>query len=138
MQRHAKEPISGQDTLIGKSDWFIQNLVFLAKSGIELPVILNTTGGIISGTVISGERYLDLLSTQARDAARANPAYRELGDWFEQYLDVVANDDAEGDGPYFIHLNNATSSMPNGAAVQDKPRLWRGRIREAQFASAMP
>ncbi|MBB3101774.1 hypothetical protein [Azomonas macrocytogenes] len=129
MKLQGKEPSSGMDTPIGKSDWFIQNLVFLAKSGIELPVTLNTTGGIVSGTIISGENYLDLLSARAREAGIDNPAYRELGDWFDQYMDVLANDDAEGDGPHFIHLRDATLVTPTGITSFGSDSVWRGRIR---------
>ncbi len=131
MKLQAKEPVSGMDMPVGKSDWFIQNLVFLAKSGIELPVTLNTTGGLVSGVVISGERYLELLSTRFCEAGAGRLAHAGLGDWFGQYMDVLANDDAEGDGPHFIHLRDACVAGPAaaGGTVPVQAPLWRGRIR---------
>lgn len=41
------------------ADWFLQALVWMAKSGVEYGVTLDVGGFLASGLLIDGEKYFD-------------------------------------------------------------------------------
>lgn len=110
-------------------DWLLQDLVEWANAGASTPVTLATGAGLVTGTVIGGEEFLDL--------------YKELyaGRWpephKESYFETVEklklrynrdDEDNDFDPPIYIHMKdvkifNAGVFVPSSEGV-----LWRGKL----------
>lgn len=124
----AEEIELGIDAPIGRADWVIQNVIALAKLGARLDITLNTTGGLVSGTVVDSGEYLRLLVEKTLERHPENELYQAVADRFAGFEDVMQNDDAKGDGPYFIHLMNTSVATPDGMSTPEPNVVWRGKV----------
>jgi len=124
--------VKGIDAPIGGADWLLQNLVSLAKRAASLDVTLQTSGGIVSGSIVSGERYIEPLAERSRAAVHDDDGgmYEAIAKYFEDFAEVVKADDEDSDGPYFIHLANATIATGSGQTPLSKGVLWRGKLSD--------
>lgn len=124
--------VQGIDAPIVGADWLLQNLVTLSKNAASLDVTLHTSGGIVSGAIICGERYIELLVERTRATAREDDGeiYEAMAKYFEGFAEVVKADDGDTDGPYFIHLANATIATGAGVTPINKGVLWRGKLSD--------
>lgn len=107
------------------TDWILQDLVLLADEGGEMPVALFLHGMVVSGYIVSGQRYLELINEQMNSEKE-----EELPALFRDYSEVMKNNDREGEGPHFIHLRNATFMMGNAINPAAGHLLWRGKISD--------
>ncbi|TRO20915.1 hypothetical protein EQ826_15295 [Ectopseudomonas mendocina] len=121
----AEEKLMDAPTAEG-ADWLLQNLILAAKAGVEMPVTLTVTGVAISGFIVSGQRYLDLLNDQYSGLGTQDG--KDFGQYMLEYKDALLLDDAEGAGPYYIHLRDA--AYVSGAAQLPGARgmIWRGKV----------
>ena len=110
------------------ADWFLQNIVQLAKEGPEIPVTLTVHGAQISGFVCSGQRYSDLIADLF--ASSDNPVHQKMGKWVDGFGEDFSRDSADGDGPYFIHLHNAFYITAAGAVPVARDLIWRGKLSD--------
>lgn len=107
----------------GGVDWMLQNMVLHAGSGVEMGVTLTFHGMIISGNVISGRRYAELLGEQGDVIG--------IGDYYRDYAEPLSNIDAgEGEGPHFIHLRDARMVVGGTVLPTSGSMLWRGKLSE--------
>jgi hypothetical protein len=89
------------------------------KNKLSTPILINLYGVIISGDLISGKEYFDLLKKNGTD----------LSDLASVYSSIYDGKTVETENPQFIHLKNVTfhnTGFPN--IVNKEQALWRGRI----------
>jgi len=117
-------------------DWVLQSLARFANIGAKTPITLTTGAGLVSGIVIGGGEYMDLLQKQVAQAwpgVDSETLDRVFSGWKETYS---ANKDQEPDEneakeealTLYIHLMDARvlnggTFVPTSAGV-----LWRGKI----------
>jgi hypothetical protein len=116
-------------------DWFLQNLVNLVNAReIELGITLNLGGFLVSGRLVSGQKYFggfgeDLGSTFNDPEIRRNveQSYAQLGEIYtagRKAGEAVAP-------PNYLHLMNARFFHTAGVPIPtDGGVWWRGRISE--------
>ncbi|MBV2132052.1 hypothetical protein KRX52_04475 [Pseudomonas sp. MAP12] len=103
-------------------DWLLQNFVIAAKTDIETPITLFTSSGVVTGRIISGRKYIELLRELLGFGAA--PSGME---------EVTQNDDAaspEDKGPYFIHLRDAAIVSGVSFTPTEGGLLWRGKLSD--------
>jgi hypothetical protein len=111
-------------------DYFLQMEVDEANSSLDpyMGITLQVHGLVISGTLISGDRYFNTLASKIKEegeaADSARKFYRELGDRYRESRDP--ENPFKLDPPSFIHLEDASIvSVPGMSQLKS---LWRGRI----------
>lgn len=114
----------GIDAPIDGNDWLIQNVVKIAEAGAGISLTLTTPGGIVSGRVITSEDYFQKLSDAFRSSGDTE-VHGVLAEWASSFK-AVASAAMDPDGPYFIHLEEASFDLPGGA--RGTSGLWRGKI----------
>lgn len=111
------------------TDWFLQQLASWANSmSIEFGITLNTPSGIVSGTVISHQKYFIAF---ADSFAGAWP-----GESKEKLRELIAghgkplSEEEESANPFinYIHLKDAQIYAPGQNPIPQKGILWRGKI----------
>lgn len=122
------------------ADWFLQLLVKILNSGGDTFLItLNVGGLLISGALIGGKEYFDLMadyfggiykeyeSNNKEAGETVDKAIRSLG---ETYSPANSSSNSNNNEPHYIHLRNAKfyspisgQGMPGSEGV-----LWRGRL----------
>ena len=108
-------------------DWMLQNLVKVAEAGAGLPVTLTTTGGTVSGHLISGAQYIELIEQELRGAVPVGGSSEivdTLVEWAQRLAPVFSSYD-EG-GAYFIHLKEARLDVAGRLVSTGRP--WRGNL----------
>ncbi|KXP10142.1 hypothetical protein [Tsukamurella pseudospumae] len=135
-------------------DWMLADLVALVNDMVEtefeIGLTLWTSSGMVSGLLISGFRYFDLLSDALRidTEGMAEAEARQLhvrnvfADYFGNYKDIYKRHEdssAEGDDeagklsprPAYMHLRSVRYG-PNFPAPRegDVELFWRGRLTE--------
>lgn len=113
------------DRPIKGMDWMIQNLIKVAEAGAELSITLTTTGGTVSGNIISGKRYIDLVADQFKNSG-TGPLFETMEKWAKDFTPVL--EDYDKNGPYFIHLNNARLSV--AGSLTGPTSIWRGNLAQ--------
>lgn len=115
------------------NDPFLVKLVNIVHSNeLTFSVTLTTTGGVITGTLISTKEYFDRFSNAFAEAWPGGPSEEVrsgFAAWGEHRGSELAA--AEGGDDPFIHLKNArfvdgSGAVPSGA----EGILWRGKLEE--------
>ncbi len=116
-------------------DQMLQHLVMAANVGTGFPVTLLTGGMMVTGSVVSGRRFVqhmldDVVSTVGNEGVR-----EDLKGAFSTYLDAYPEGQAQVEGrlTIFIHLENAKFFVPGGAQpipTGGKGVFWRGKIAD--------
>jgi hypothetical protein len=128
-------------------DWFLQDLVNMAnKWGLEIGITLNIGGSLISGIIISGDKYFKEFALLFRSGF-SNPKFENVGEKLEAYIFEYSkiyafqeeteknekgkkeSEDNKQKGPSFIHLSNARIYSHSGEPIpKNNSVLWRGKI----------
>ena len=105
-------------------DWFLQMLVdWVNNHGLEFPVTLHTPTGMVSGTLISHQKYFEQFGDNFGAAWR--------GDAPEKMRDLIAKFGApqKNNTPHqYIHLADARCYGSDGNSIPNEGMLWRGKI----------
>ncbi|MFG6111142.1 gas vesicle accessory protein GvpU [Stenotrophomonas nematodicola] len=115
-------------------DDFLQSIVNTVnlQPNYQLPVTLYLGGSLVSGQLISGDRYFEemaeLLSRGTYDAEHERELTRASVNEFGDKYRKAREDQGEQDGPVFIHLREASVFGLTGSPIPSNPVLWRGRI----------
>lgn len=123
-----EEQENDQEVKVGAgNDWMLQCLTQWAECGIGLSVTLTTAAGMITGVIISGERYVarmrEVLLPAFEGNSRAEEVAAALDEWHKLYsgeLDVA---------PSYIHLDHAKMMTPQGWRPTNSV-TWRGKISD--------
>jgi len=120
---------------ISKSDWFLQRLVNYANDyRLEFGITLQVSGMLVSGTIISGQKYFDEFSANFTGGLSDQTLVDSFSSLFNAYKGVYDVSPEEKDKlppPEYVHIRNARfyqpgqKGMPTGNSV-----LWRGRLSE--------
>lgn len=112
-------------------DWMLQCFVEWTLSGVEMPVVLATSSGIITGNIVSGEAFIQAMEDTLVPAVGENLGGQmrdAFAEWKKPYLADAPGSD---DGPHFIHLRNARYVIGNDF-VPAEGVMWRGRVSSIQ------
>lgn len=112
------------------TDVELQMLVALAnKSGFEAGITLNVRGCLVTGTLISWEKYQTLYSTNMAGALRVS-GYEEVADSIEtsnQELREAMRQQNPSEY-FYIHLENTRFFVGDQAIPSNQGTLWRGKL----------
>lgn len=117
------------------NDWFLQQLIrFVNADDMSFSLTLQVGGLIVSGTVISGNKYFQEFSDQFCTAIVNDEIRDDFRKYFSMNQDIYKGDRENNDNvplPSFIHVRNARFYHPGGDPLPSNGGiLWRGRIAE--------
>jgi hypothetical protein len=117
-----------QQQLTSSKDWLLQGLVDLSnKNGLRITITLNVGGTLISGLLISGEEYFELLAQSLEQTG----VLENLVEQIRQLSKIVYGEesgDTQNDLPSYIHLKNTKFYNSARGLPTDGVALWRGKI----------
>ncbi|EKO3995412.1 hypothetical protein DX883_06490 [Vibrio fluvialis] len=118
------QPVENIDTQMPierNIDWFLESLVSRTNNNRGcLGITLHCSGLIVTGYLISGSEFFELLAESC--SSEEHPAESI----FEQEKEIYANlDDRRAN---FIHLKQAQLMYPNGNPIPKNGCLWRGQL----------
>ncbi|QEY62549.1 hypothetical protein FXN65_10855 [Metapseudomonas lalkuanensis] len=105
------------------ADWLLQLFVKIANSdGIQLPVTLSTNSGLVTGILIGGGEYFELLKQQLSQWAvdAAQPWLDAADEWKKDYDEPTPD-------PVMVHLKEAKFVAGPGIMPKNST-LWRGQL----------
>jgi len=109
-----------------QEDWFLQTLVEFVSSDVNshIGISVATNGFIVSGLLVSAQRYFMGVAEQTRNSTSVSSGFAEfLEKTGENYkLDFSKR------APIYYHLENASIMSTQKGAL--KIKFWRGRITE--------
>jgi hypothetical protein len=118
-------------------DGFLQSLVDLMnRTPLEVGITLSVNGLTISGMMISGRRYFEMLGDSVASSLTDQPTIAES---LRQYCSMPASlypaagetADADRPPPFFIHLRDARIFHNSGAPLPtNQGVLWRGKLTD--------
>lgn len=111
-------------------DFLLQHLVTIANNtGLSMGVTLIVGGGIISGQLIGGKEYFELLkASMLSSTSNVEGVGEAFGQIFEEYSKIYTAPPEEKNLPTFIHLKQAMIFSPGQTPIPSNGLLWRGRI----------
>lgn len=118
-------------------DWFLQTLVDdVASRGVEIGLTLHIAGGIVSGTLISGDKYFKGIAEEVGAGAESDDDVpSQLSQIWAQYAEIYSP--AEGNSSdqqppsMFLHLKEARFHLPGAPAIpENRGVFWRTRLSE--------
>jgi hypothetical protein len=121
------------------TDWFLQQIVRFANEWtMEIGITLQVGGMLVSGTVISGEKYFETFAKSfAAGFVNDLETGKAMGEFIAQYKALYEKQADGSKAPnlahpaQFIHLRNAQYWHQAGNPIPGKQgTLWRGRIAE--------
>ncbi|MDH7805507.1 MULTISPECIES: gas vesicle accessory protein GvpU [unclassified Rhizobium] len=116
-------------------DWMLAWVIAHAEAyGLEVGVTLSVSGSLISGSVISGRKYIEELSSSFRtakgpSAELAETLAKNFGQWSAVYPESGSEIDILSVKPTYIHLRNARVYQSSGAPIPNNGMLWRGKVK---------
>ena len=122
-------------------DWFLQKVVNRANSqGLEFGITINVSGQTISGILISGKKYFEMIydtfpdafpdknQENIKEAFADDDNVEELVFADEADIDELNNDEEQLLPAQYIHLMNASIHSTDGSLSANSGVLWRGKI----------
>lgn len=139
-QANESNPVSNDSALANQSgapelDHFLQSLVSLANTGIEMDITLTVGGFLVSGVLVSGKRFFD---EKLAGSTIGGNVDESLADTFRNYFRSFGKiyDEAQTEDlplPSFIHLRDARFFHNSGTPIPSNGGVWwRGRISQIQ------
>jgi hypothetical protein len=117
-------------------DWFLQSLVDSVNgTTAEIGLTLQVSGLLVSGTLVSGDRYFEgfaeaVAAAKADDKESAETHRAAFAKYGEQYKQRP-EDEGIKPRPLYIHLKDARFYTPGAKPLPgNKGVWWRGRISE--------
>lgn len=122
-------------------DWFLVYLIWLAEHSVESGVILAIGGSLLSGSLVSGRRFIDSVTagleqgifTGMSDSADAELLRKTMIDSIAGFKDVYPHEgipDLSNFKPTYVHLINARLITGSGPAIPANGFAWRGKIKD--------
>lgn len=111
------------------SDWFLRKLVSLVNTTpIEFDVTLTVEGSVISGTLISNEKYFEMFAEQFGNAWPYKEGQESIKESFLNFKEMVKKKD-DGETPTYQYINlRAAKYIQGNMQFPKKGALWRGKI----------
>ena len=122
---------------VAEVDWFLQHFINLANNpaaSVELSLVLNVGGFLVSGTLVGGKKYFAAVAELLSSANTNMPEISEVWKGIANYGKIYEVSAEEGEGnknPQYLHLQNAKTFSTSGTPIQAGPGgWWRGRVAE--------
>jgi len=112
-------------------DFLLQHLVSIANStGLSMGVTLTVGGEVISGQLVGGKEYFELLKEAfLTSTSNVKGVGEAFGEMLDQYSQIYSAPPEDGAQPSFIHLKQARVFSPGQTPMPSNGGLlWRGRI----------
>lgn len=129
-------PEDMEDAVLRK-DWFLEFLTRLANStGVEWPITLNVRGLVVTGLVVSAEKYFEAIAKTVTPPITADPETVKASEAFRSYLEGVAEESAEAFKKEeeeevtieYINLKDAQLLIGPDFVPTDNKVWWRGKL----------
>lgn len=131
------EPPTEQKTLFDQAegvDWLLAYVVGLAERGCSMGITVTSGGMMLTGNVISGRQYFELLGASFKGANTQGAVdLREvLSSSFDGFKDIYPSSDALPEDyvaqPSFLHLKDA--KFLAGSSISRGGALWRIKLAD--------
>jgi len=110
------------------TDWFLQLLASWANSmGIEFGITLHTPSGVISGTLISHQKYFAAYA-ESFAGPWAGESAEKLRELIASYGEPLPEEEDSRIPLSYIHLKDAQVYAPGQRPLPGEGMLWRGKI----------
>jgi hypothetical protein len=116
-------------------DWFLEFMVRLANSaGVEWPVTLNVQGSVVTGYLVSAEKYFNNVAETINPPDTDEPKIIKAHGALVAFLKTMAADSAkvfkEEEEPRigYINLRDAKIYVGSDQAPTSSSVWWRGKI----------
>ncbi len=113
-----------------QTDWLLQWLCqFINKNGLEVGVTLTIGGMLVTGTLISHDKYFEQFSKDFSDpfAVSGTEVQEQMRSIILGFNPAV-DPDEQLPALQYIHLKNARTYMSSSDHLPTKGTLWRGKI----------
>ena len=114
-------------------DWFLQELVKMANTGVHIGLTLQIGGILVSGVLARGDEYFDAFAEEwasgFTDKGLVEPIRKIIVEFGNTYRTDIPDDTVTPE-PKFIHLKNAKFFLTTGEPIPTRGVWWRGRISE--------
>ncbi len=132
-----ENPQARNDVPHTEKDWLLQtfvNTINLDETNSQsIGVTILTHGFLVSGVVISGREYFDLISDEITSSKRMQGKDEEIQEVKKHFneMGIVTYERSKDTDPTFIHLKEARYFHPSRNPIPaNNGLLWRGRISE--------
>lgn len=125
-------------TLLDQKDWFLETFINIVNGskGMEIGMTLTVGGNIVSGLLVSGEVYFELVAqTMSDNFSEENgrgsiyEAFAAHGHLYrEKEMEIAKN--TEGYSPTYFHLIDAHHIFPGAQIPTEEGVVWRGKISD--------
>ena len=113
-------------------DWYLQTLVkVINNNDAELPITLFIGGLVVSGFIVSGQKYFEGVGTQLMQA------FEEPDDTSKEFVKALTlpgdsykkiKEDPEAPLPVYVHLREARIFTSGQEPMPQEGAWWRGRL----------
>ncbi|WP_434998682.1 gas vesicle accessory protein GvpU [Vibrio scophthalmi] len=112
-------------------DWYIQNMISLANHGIDVGITLTVGGTVMSGKLISGKKYFDLVTEQIESSLSDENFKKVFVSFLESNSARYQGSPSEMPATQnaYIHLMDAKIFDSQGNSIPtNEGLLWRGKL----------
>ncbi|MCJ2121358.1 hypothetical protein [Methylobacterium sp. J-077] len=109
----------------------------LAEAGIEQGITLSVGGSLVTGTLVSGQKFFDLLGKEILDAKSKSigdtQIYENLKSNYDYFGKMLSEVKDNPDDPVplrnYVHLMSARMLFGNHSVPTSGGMLWRGKVQ---------
>lgn len=116
------------------ADWFLQTLVSMVNDNdMEISATLFLGGSIVSGLLISGNKYFAIFGDEFSDSFPGlDPESKKtMSDSFARHGAIYTDPELKSDElPNYVHMRDAHTYTGESEVPQNRGVLWRGRLSE--------
>jgi hypothetical protein len=119
-------------------DWHLAHLIYETDIfGLEPGITLSVGGMLVTGKLISGRKYFELVEATYAAAAEKQPnasqrdTLHAIASRYGQFQDVYTFPDdhpLDAHRPNFIHLMDVKFYLQSGNPMPSNGTLWRGKL----------
>lgn len=135
------EPTLEEENILAdpERDWMLRQLILLAEFGVQQGITLSVSGGIVTGTLIGGEKYMELVMDHTSKVKMLGDPdgniRKAILSSYEQFSTIYKKPEGAGDDYQrpprgYIHLKDARYLFEKSTVPSSGGFLWRGKIKD--------